>query len=187
MDHTQIEERAAYETWRAGWIRDIGVAIPLLIIWGLEWLITAIIHFAQQWYKLELAPTSVFLAAILLSAIAIGWSLFKRKSLTPAQTNRIQLAGTPVLLLILICWWLGKLGIISDTFLPVLHTLLLAGAFIFTGLLFGRMLTILGLWLFLAAVVFSAQFAGYAYLTMHAFGGVAMLTAALQFRLWIRR
>lgn len=187
MNHAQIEERAAYENWRAGWIRDVGVSIPLLIIWGLEWLITAIIHFAQQWYALGSAQTSVFLAAILLSVIAIGWSLFKRKSLTSAQTDRIQLAGTPVLLLILICWWLGKLGIISDTFLPVLHTLLLAGAFIFTGLLFGRMLTILGLWLFLAAVVFSAQFAGYAYLTLHAFGGVAMLAAALQLRQWIHR
>ncbi|MCR8643096.1 hypothetical protein NV379_10540 [Paenibacillus sp. N1-5-1-14] len=169
---------------RKNTVSSLSVLIPLFFIWGLEWIVRAGLLLAEKKYNVEGWSTYAFYGAVGLSVIAIIVSLMR-----PSWSASSHITGLfliPMLLFVLACWILQYIGAVNLFFIPIFQSFLLATGLVALGIMLGRTLTFIGLWLFAMAATLSILYLGYSPLILYASGGIAMFVAAIQLRMWNR-
>ncbi|MGG1517628.1 hypothetical protein ABE504_19595 [Paenibacillus oryzisoli] len=157
--------------------------LPLLFIWGAEWIFNAVIDFAIYWRDLDWLKTAAFITALIASFVQV-WSL--RKSAGAAEigdeTAHPLLLIVPGLLLIAAVVFLEAIEAVSPLFAPLLRAFLLAVGFVQAGLMLGRGLIYVGLWLFALTVVMGLWYLGYSAVILEGMGGIALVVSGLMLR-----
>jgi hypothetical protein len=182
------------ENKRKDWLRDAQGLITLLFIWGAEWVFSAIIDFALYWRDLDWLKQAAFITAVVASLIQI-WGM--RKLFNTADTRTTDDAaksgwGHPVLLvlpgalLVAAVAFMEAIGAVNPFFAPILRAFLLAIGFVQVGLLLGRTLIYLGVWLFALAAVMSVWYLGYSGIILEGMGGISLLVSGYMLRVWAR-
>ncbi|KRF23107.1 hypothetical protein [Paenibacillus sp. Soil787] len=192
---------------RKAWIGQANALIPLLFIWGAEWMFSALIDVAIYWRDLDWLKQAAFITAVVASLIQI-WSLrkeFRTESGEDARERTHSAAsgagarssersgwGHPALLvlpgamLIAAVALLEAIGAVSPLFAPVLRTFILAIGFVQVGLLLGRPLVYLGLWLFALSALMGVWYLGYSGVVLEGMGGISLILSGYMLRVWGR-
>ncbi|MGG1552871.1 hypothetical protein [Paenibacillus ferrarius] len=159
--------------------------LPLLFIWGAEWIFNAVIDFAIYWRDLDWLKTAAFVTALIASFVQV-WSL--RKSAGASDAEREEAAAHPLLivvpglLLIGAVVFLEAIEAVSPLFAPLLRAFLLAVGFVQAGLMLGRGLIYVGLWLFALTIVMGLWYLGYSSVILEGMGGIALVVSGLMLR-----
>lgn len=144
----------------------------LLIVWGLEWIVTALIEYFGQWFDLFWLEPFVLGTAIVLTVIlaAIGW---KNKS---GIWQRSELL--PVLMAIAGAYLLEWIGAVDPFFISIFRSIILSVLLVAAGMAGQRQLVSLGLWLFALTAVISIWFLGFSPMILGAAGGLCLVISA---------
>ncbi|MBP1964661.1 hypothetical protein [Paenibacillus aceris] len=176
------------------WIGEARALIPLLFIWGAEWIFSALVDFAIYWRDLDWLKQAALLTAVIASLIQL-WSL--RKDFRTGEEGRGLMDrsgwGHPALLLlpgvmlIAAVALLEAIGAIGPLFTPVLRAFILAIGFVQIGLLLGRPLIYLGLWLFALSALMGIWYLGYSAVVLEGMGGISLIVSGYMLRVWGRQ
>ncbi|NOU63712.1 hypothetical protein GC096_06685 [Paenibacillus sp. LMG 31461] len=181
------------ENKRKDWLRDAQGLITLLFIWGAEWVFSAAVDFALYWRDLDWLKQAAFVTAVVASLIQI-WGmrkLFNTRD-TPTTNDAVKSWGHPVFLvlpgalLVAAVAFMEAIGAVNPFFAPILRSFLLAIGFVQVGLLLGRPLIYLGVWLFALAAVMSVWYLGYSGVILEGMGGISLLVSGYMLRVWAR-
>lgn len=204
-------KRQDLENKRKAWIGQANALIPLLFIWGAEWVFSALIDVAIYWSDLDWLKQAAFITAVVASLIQI-WSLRKEFSTDSGEGARGRAHsaasgsgghaggrssersgwGHPALLvlpgamLIAAVALLEAIGAVSPLFAPVLRAFILAIGFVQVGLLLGRPLIYLGLWLFALSSLMGVWYLGYSGVVLEGMGGISLILSGYMLRVWGR-
>lgn len=182
------------ENKRKDWLRDAQGLITLLFIWGAEWVFSAIIDFALYWRDLDWLKQAAFVTAVVASLIQI-WGMRRLFNTGNARTTDDAAKsgwGHPVLLvlpgalLVAAVAFMEAIGAVNPFFAPILRAFLLAIGFVQVGLLLGRPLIYLGVWLFALTAVMSVWYLGYSGIILEGMGGISLLLSGYMLRVWRR-
>ncbi|KRE92369.1 hypothetical protein ASG89_33225 [Paenibacillus sp. Soil766] len=182
------------ENKRKDWLREAQGLIPLLFIWGAEWVFSAIIDFALYWRDLDWLKQAAFVTAVVASLIQI-WGMRKLFNTGETRTTDDTVKsgwGHPVFLvlpgamLIAAVALLEAIGAVNPLFAPILRAFLLAIGFVQVGLLLGRSLIYVGFWLFALTVLMSVWYLGYSGMVLEGMGGISLLVSGYMLRVWAR-
>lgn len=182
------------ENKRKDWLREAQGLVPLLFIWGAEWVFSAGVDFAIYWRDLDWLKQAAFITAVVASLIQI-WGM--RKSLATGDTREKDDSertgwGHPIFLvlpgamLIAAVALLEAIGAVNPLFAPILRAFLLAIGFVQVGLLLGRSLIYVGLWLFALTAVMGVWYLGYSGVILEGMGGISLLVSGYMLRVWAR-
>ncbi|WP_261303857.1 hypothetical protein [Paenibacillus andongensis] len=197
------------EDKRKAWIGQANALIPLLFIWGAEWIFSAIVDVAIYWRDLDWLKQAAFITAVVASLIQI-WSLRKEFRAESGEDTRERAHsaasgghagerssersgwGHPALLvlpgamLIAAVALLEAIGAVNPLFAPVLRAFILAIGFVQVGLLLGRPLVYLGLWLFALSALMGVWYLGYSGVILEGMGGISLILSGYMLRVWGR-
>ncbi|KQX61475.1 hypothetical protein [Paenibacillus sp. Root444D2] len=197
------------ENKRKAWIGQANALIPLLFIWGAEWMFSALVDFAIYWRDLDWLKQAAFITAVVASLIQI-WSLRKEFRADSAEGARERSTGLdghagarsnagersgwghpallvlPGAMLIAAVALLEAIGAVSPLFAPVLRAFILAIGFVQVGLLLGRPLVYLGLWLFALSALMGVWYLGYSGVVLEGMGGISLILSGYMLRIWGR-
>lgn len=187
-------KNSALANKRKIWIGEARALLPLLFIWGAEWIFSALVDFAIYWRDLDWLKQAALLTAVIASLIQL-WSL--RKDFRTGEEGK-GLAdrsgwGHPALLLlpgvmlIAAIALLEAIGAIGPLFTPVLRAFILAIGFVQIGLLLGRPLIYLGLWLFALSALMGIWYLGYSAVVLEGMGGISLIVSGYMLRVWGRQ
>ncbi|MDD9271085.1 hypothetical protein ACFPES_28965 [Paenibacillus sp. GCM10023248] len=180
---------------RKMWIDQARPLLPLLFIWGAEWIFSALVDVAVYWRDLEWLKQAALITAVVASLIQL-WSL--RKGFSAADENAGRgladrsgwghpaLLLLPGMMLIAAVATLEAIGAIGPLFIPVLRAFLLAVGFVQVGLLLGRPMMYLGLWLFVFTAIMSVWYLGYSGVVLEGMGGLSLMAGGYMLRVWGR-
>ncbi|NOU71779.1 hypothetical protein GC098_10165 [Paenibacillus sp. LMG 31458] len=201
--------RQDLENKRKSWIGQANALIPLLFIWGAEWIFSALVDVAIYWRDLDWLKQAAFITAVVASLIQI-WSLRKEFRADSAEGARERSAGSgghagagssaaehsgwghpallvlPGAMLIAAVALLEAIGAVSPLFAPVLRAFILAIGFVQVGLLLGRPLVYLGLWLFALSALMGVWYLGYSGVVLEGMGGISLILSGYMLRVWGR-
>ncbi|NEW08057.1 hypothetical protein GK047_18820 [Paenibacillus sp. SYP-B3998] len=177
---------------RKAWIGEARALLPLLSIWGIAWIFSALIDFAIVWRNFDWLKQAVLITAVAASLIQI-WNL--RKESRSESGSGVQVSdrsgwGHPIFLLlpgallIAAVALLEAIGAIGPLFTPVLRAFILAIGFVQFGLLLGKPLVYLGLWLFTLSAIMGVWYLGYSAVVLEGMGGISLLVSAYMLRVW---
>ncbi|GFZ95993.1 hypothetical protein GCM10008018_48010 [Paenibacillus marchantiophytorum] len=176
-------------TKRKAWLSQAHALIPLLFIWGAEWMFSAIMDFAIYWRDLDWLKQAAFITAVIASLVQI-WSLRKdfRKDASAEQSGwgHPALLLLPGVLLIAAIALLEAIGAVTPLFAPVLRAFVLAIGFVQVGLLLGKPLMYLGLWLFALTALMGVWYLGYSAVILEGMGGISLIAGGYMLRVWGR-
>jgi hypothetical protein len=201
-------KRQDLESKRKAWIGQANALIPLLSIWGAEWMFSALVDFAIYWRDLDWLKQAAFITAVVASLVQI-WSLRKEFRADSAEGARERSAGSgghagasaggkrggwghpallvlPGAMLIAAVALLEAIGAVSPLFAPVLRAFILAIGFVQVGLLLGRPLVYLGLWLFALSALMGVWYLGYSGVVLEGMGGISLILSGYMLRVWGR-
>ncbi|WP_246321360.1 hypothetical protein [Paenibacillus germinis] len=194
---------------RKAWIGQANALIPLLFIWGAEWMFSAIVDVAIYWRDLDWLKQAAFITAVVASLIQI-WSLRKEFRADSAEGARERSASSgghagagssagehsgwghpallvlPAAMLIAAVALLEAIGAVSPLFAPVLRAFILAIGFVQVGLLLGKPLVYLGLWLFALSALMGVWYLGYSGVVLEGMGGISLILSGYMLRVWGR-
>ncbi|MGO4269918.1 hypothetical protein AB4Z22_08755, partial [Paenibacillus sp. TAF58] len=194
---------------RKAWIGQANALIPLLFIWGAEWMFSAIVDFAIYWRDLDWLKQAAFITAVVASLVQI-WSLRKEFRTESGEGARERSAGSgghagarssvgersgwghpallvlPGAMLIAAVALLEAIGAVSPLFAPVLRAFILAIGFVQVGILLGKPLVYLGLWLFALSVLMGVWYLGYSSVILEGMGGISLILSGYMLRVWGR-
>ncbi|WP_246320472.1 hypothetical protein [Paenibacillus qinlingensis] len=182
------------ENKRKDWLREAQGLIPLLFIWGAEWVFSAAVDFALYWRDLDWLKQAAFVTAVVASLIQI-WGMRKSLGAGGTQVNvdaertgwgRPIFLVLPGAMLIAAVALLEAIGAVNPLFAPILRAFLLAIGFVQVGLLLGRSLIYLGLWLFALTAIMSVWYLGYSDVILEGMGGISLLVSGYMLRVWAR-
>ncbi|KRE47278.1 hypothetical protein [Paenibacillus sp. Soil724D2] len=197
------------ENKRKAWIGQANALIPLLFIWGAEWMFSALVDFAIYWRDLDWLKQAAFITAVVASLIQI-WSLRKEFRADSAEGARERSTGSdghagarssagersgwghpallvlPGAMLIAAVALLEAIGAVSPLFAPVLRAFILAIGFVQVGLLLGKPLVYLGLWLFALSALMGVWYLGYSGVVLEGMGGISLILSGYMLRVWGR-
>lgn len=176
---------------RKAWIHEARALIPLLFIWGAEWVFSALVDIAIYWRDLDWLKQAAFITAVVASLIQI-WGL--RKDFRAGEEGLADRSGwghpalllLPGALLIAAVALLQAIGAIGPLFTPVLRAFILAIGFVQVGLLLGRPLIYLGLWLFALSALMGVWYLGYSAVVLEGMGGISLIVCGYMLRVWGR-
>ncbi|MFD0696843.1 hypothetical protein ACFQZT_22510 [Paenibacillus sp. GCM10027628] len=177
---------------RKAWIGEARALLPLLSIWGAEWIFSALVDFAIIWRDLDWLKQAALITAVVASLIQI-WSLRKETRNDGNGEARVTDRsgwGHPIFLLlpgallIAAVALLEAIGAVGPLFAPVLRAFILAIGFVQFGLLLGRPLVYLGLWLFALSAIMGVWYLGYSAVVLEGMGGISLLVSAYILRVW---
>ncbi|MEC0229670.1 hypothetical protein [Paenibacillus alba] len=174
---------------RKAWIGEAHALIPLLFIWGGEWMFSAIMDFAIYWRDLDWLKQAAFITAVVASLIQL-WSL--RKDFRKDDSAERSGWGHPALLLlpgvmlIAAIALLEAIGAVGPLFSPVLRAFVLAIGFVQVGLLLGRPMIYLGLWMFALTALMGVWYLGYSAVILEGMGGISLIAGGYMLRVWGR-
>ncbi|NQX62459.1 hypothetical protein HQN88_26685 [Paenibacillus qinlingensis] len=175
-------------------MREAQGLIPLLFIWGAEWVFSAAVDFALYWRDLDWLKQAAFVTAVVASLIQI-WGMRKSLGAGGTQVNvdaertgwgRPIFLVLPGAMLIAAVALLEAIGAVNPLFAPILRAFLLAIGFVQVGLLLGRSLIYLGLWLFALTAIMSVWYLGYSDVILEGMGGISLLVSGYMLRVWAR-
>ncbi|MDQ0902491.1 hypothetical protein [Paenibacillus sp. V4I7] len=201
-------KRQDLENKRKAWIGQANALIPLLFIWGAEWMFSALVDVAIYWRDLDWLKQAAFITAVVASLVQI-WSLRKEFSADSAEGARERSAGSgghagarssagerdwghpallvlPGAMLIAAVALLEAIGAVSPLFAPVLRAFILAIGFVQVGLLLGKPLVYLGLWLFALSALMGVWYLGYSGVVLEGMGGISLILSGYMLRIWGR-
>lgn len=183
---------------RKDWLHNAQSLISLLFIWGAEWVFSSVIDFSIYWHDFDWLKQAAFVSAVVASLIQI-WGMRKLlgaggkdRSAELQQNSEISGWGHPIFLvlpgamLIAAVALLEAIGAVNPLFAPILRAFLLAIGFVQVGLLLGRALIYLGLWLFVLAAVMGVWYLGYSGIILEGMGGISLLMSGYMLRVWGR-
>ncbi|TXK82677.1 hypothetical protein [Paenibacillus sp. N3.4] len=188
----QNAKRTDLTNKRKAWIGEARALLPLLFIWGAEWIFSALVDFAIYWRDLDWLKQAAFITAVIASFIQI-WSL--RSQLGSGEDKKASERsgfGHPALLLlpgamlIAAVALLEAIGAVGPLFAPVLRAFILAIGFVQIGLLLGRPLVYLGLWLFALSAIMGVWYLGYSAVILEGMGGISLLVSGYMLQTWGR-
>ncbi|OAS17488.1 hypothetical protein A8708_21995 [Paenibacillus oryzisoli] len=171
-------------------MREAHGLIPLLFIWGAEWVFSAAVDFALYWRDLDWLKQAAFVTAVVASLIQI-WGMRKNTGQANEDTERTGW-GRPIFvvlpgaMLVAAVALLEAIGAVNQLFAPILRAFLLAIGFVQVGLLLGRSLIYLGLWLFALTVIMGVGYLGYSDVILEGMGGISLLVSGYMLRVWAR-
>lgn len=175
---------------RKAWLAGAKPLIPLLFIWGAEWIFSAAVDFMIIWRDLDWLKLAGLITAVVASLIQIG-GMRREKGADPASQDADRI-GNPLLLLlpgallIAAVALLEAIGAVGPLFAPVLRSFLLAVGFVQFGLVLGRPLLYLGLWLFALSAIMGVWYLGYSGIILEGMGGISLLAGGYMLRVWAR-
>ncbi|MZQ82450.1 hypothetical protein GQF01_10050 [Paenibacillus sp. 5J-6] len=173
------------------WIGEARALLPLLFIWGAEWIFSALVDIAIYWHDLDWLKQAALLTAVIASLVQL-WSLRKDFRADGEGLKDQSGWGHPALLLlpgvmlIAAIALLEAIGAIGPLFAPVLRAFILAIGFVQIGLLLGRPLIYLGLWLFALSAVMGVWYLGYSAVILEGMGGISLIVSGYMLRVWGR-
>lgn len=190
----QNTKQTALANRRKAWLYEGRALLPLLFIWGIEWIFSALVDVGIAWWNIDWLKQAAFITAVIASLIQI-WQLRKNRQTGPSpQTGGGQSSGSglgnPVLLLlpgamlVAAVALLEAVGAVSPLFSPVLRGFLLAVGFVQFGLLLGKPLLYLGLWMFALTAVISVWYLGYSAVVLEGMGGISLLACGSMLKVW---
>ncbi|BFT69019.1 hypothetical protein [Paenibacillus anseongense] len=174
------------------WIGEARALLPLLFIWGAEWMFSALMDIAIYWRDLDWLKQAALLTAVVASLVQL-WSLRKDFRADGEGLQDQSGWGHPALLLlpgvmlIAAIALLEAIGAIGPLFAPVLRAFILAIGFVQFGLLLGRPLIYLGLWLFALSAVMGVWYLGYSAVILEGMGGISLVVCGYMLRVWGRQ
>ncbi|MFC5450730.1 hypothetical protein [Paenibacillus aestuarii] len=174
---------------RKAWIGEARALLPLLAIWGAEWIFSALVDFAIIWRDLSWLKQAALITAVAASFVQI-WSL--RKDLRSDSGTVTDRSGwghpvfllLPGALLIAAVALLEAIGAVGPLFTPVLRAFILAIGFVQVGLLLGRPFVYLGLWLFALSAIMGVWYLGYSAIVLEGMGGISLIVSTYMLRTW---
>ncbi|WNR45002.1 hypothetical protein [Paenibacillus roseipurpureus] len=190
---------------RKDWLHNAQGFVALLFIWGAEWVFSAAVDFAIYWRDFDWLKQAAFVTAVVASLVQI-WGMRKQFGAggTGAGTDRDTDGGKrlqdstgggwghpiflvlPGAMLIAAVAVLEAIGAVNPLFAPLLRAFLLAIGFVQVGLLLGRALLYLGLWLFALTIVMGIWYLGYSGIILEGMGGLSLLMSGYMLRVWGR-
>lgn len=203
------KKRQDLENKRKAWIGQANALIPLLFIWGTEWMFSALVDVAIYWRDFDWLKQAAFITAVVASLVQI-WSLRKEFRAESAEGARERSAGSgghagarssagehsgwghpallvlPGAMLIAAIALLEAIGAVSPLFAPVLRAFILAIGFVQVGLLLGKPLVYLGLWLFALSALMGVWYLGYSGVVLEGMGGISLILSGYMLRVWGR-
>lgn len=194
MQNKMTQSQQQLENRRKDWLHAAQGLIPLLFIWGAEWVFGAVIDFALYWRDLDWLKQAAFVTAVVASLIQI-WGMRKSLSTGGTQVNvdaertgwgRPIFLVLPGAMLIAAVALLEAIGAVNPLFAPILRAFLLAIGFVQVGLLLGRSLIYMGLWLFALTAIMGVWYLGYSDVILEGMGGISLLVSGYMLRVWAR-
>lgn len=161
---------------------SVRTLIPYLYIWGIQWIVSAILEYGwflepRNW--LQTLSTGI---AILLSLVVFVRQSIKGRSQAFSK-QPIAAMWLPLFVMIGSIYLLHEVGAIDPHFLHLFRALILAFYLVHFGVLWAKPFVYLGLWLFALTTVLSIWYLGYAPMVVSFFGGISLLSAALLLQL----
>ncbi|WP_173186948.1 hypothetical protein [Paenibacillus alginolyticus] len=207
QQNLENQKRQNMEDKRKAWIGQANALILLLFIWGAEWIFSALVDVAIYWRDLDWLKQAAFITAVVASLIQI-WSLRKEFRADSGEGVRERSAGSlaqagarssersgwghpallvlPGAMLVAAIALLEAIGAVSPLFAPVLRAFILAIGFVQVGLLLGRPLVYLGLWLFALSALMGVWYLGYSGVVLEGMGGISLILSGYMLRVWGR-
>lgn len=171
----------AMQSQRKRWIAEASLLLPLFIIWGIEWILTAALDIGEQWAHIPWAREIILLLAVLASVITLWRAAGKQDRADGLGYAMVLLPGIMLVAGVLLLEWIGAIG---PFFIPVFRAFLLAVGYVLLGSLLGRSFTYLGIWLFALAAITGIWYLGYAYVVLEGMGGLSLLLSGWMLRSW---
>jgi hypothetical protein len=162
--------------------RRLAVFIPFFIIWGLQWMIDALLDFWGPWNPNGLVHTGITGIAVILSIVAALRQ--SRDSSSDSLWSSGIKSYLPVVALLASLWLLIYVQAIDVNYLHLFLVVALILIFLQMGIHSGSELIWLGLWLFVLTLILSIWYLGYTGVILEFFGGLSMLAAAIIIYLW---
>ncbi|CAG7649802.1 hypothetical protein ACFQI7_28370 [Paenibacillus allorhizosphaerae] len=154
-----------------------------LYIWGLEWLLSAMISFFDPGDAYGAWRVGVLLAAV--AATAAVWLRRSKNADKPSVRHTAPLsAAMPVLACTLIAAVLLRTGVVSPLYMPLLKGIVLAAAYGVLSVKLGTPLLYMGLWMLALTFTVAYAYLGYASVLLGGFGGLSLLTLGLLLNFW---
>lgn len=146
-----------------------------LLIWGLQWLSSALLGFWSQWREVESYQQFTLGAALVLTLLAFMLGAVRSRSTGGAPLSR---AGAPFLGAAALLAVLLYVQRVDWHLLPLMKGAALASGYMLAGARLGRPLRLLGLWMLVLTLVVGYWYLGYAPIVLGGFGGLSLIGAA---------
>lgn len=158
--------------------------LPLFHVWGIQWIFHAGIQIYYRWYEPSWAePVSLGIAAVISLVL-----LFRKPRETEAGEWQMTLwMLLPFAVLALSALLLAYAGAVDWTFGGMIRGLFAAFLYVQLGVLLGRSLVYVGLWLLALSIVVSIFYLGFAPIATELMGGFSLIGAGLLLQAWSRQ
>lgn len=201
-DHMKDMNKETFIHRRKTRIQKGSGLLPLLTVWGIQWIANAGLDAAEEWYNLEQAKLVLVLLTVLVSVWLAGrLFLNERRSgnqdsknatssrpgenSTDSKVSAVSLL-IPGAMLIGAVWLLEGIGAVGPLFVPIFRACLVAVVYVQFGVWLGKSLIFLGLWLFALAVVMGIWFLGFSGIVLEGMGGISLLVCSWMLHSWSR-
>lgn len=161
----------------------------LFYIWAFQWLLAGSVQWYGVW-KLPgwLLPLSALTASLASIGVLLGSGLYSRSECrTPAVRLASLYAVVPFGIAAGSMMLMEYLHAVDPFFIDLSRALLLAFFFSCMGLLLGLELMLLGVWLFLIAVIAFVWYLGFAPMILDFMGGLSLLGCGFILTAWTRK
>ncbi|WP_010272728.1 hypothetical protein [Paenibacillus senegalensis] len=156
--------------------------IPLLYIWGIQWIFQAFIGLLDDGSFPAWLSFALVAIAAALSALVIAFAGKPEKPLSLSWTN-IRRFALPYLLFAAIALLLFSLEVVERYFFPLFQGLVLSLFYMKLGLVFRRVFLYLGLWLLTLSIVIAWAYLGFLPFVISSMGGCSLIVCGLLLRL----
>jgi hypothetical protein len=153
-----------------------------LYVWGLQWIVAAIVEFIGQW-----RDVSLYQAVVLWTAVAVTIVLGARRSAAAAVARDGIAWLVPLMIGIGGLIVLQRVGAVTWFFWPVLQGFALSFGFALASPRLGLPLFWLSLWMFAVTACAAFYYLGYSSLLVGGFGGLSLLAVGWMISVWNRR
>lgn len=161
-------------------------AVPLLI-WGAQWLASAVLEFCSQWRDTDAYRQDTLWAALVLTVLWLALSgLRSRQGASGSVSEAVSRSAVPFLLAAGAFALLLYAQTAAWLLLPLLRGVVLAAGYMAAGLKLGKPLLLLGIWMLVLTGTTGFWYLGYASMALGGFGGLSLMTAAWMISLWNR-
>ena len=168
-------------------IREIKPFLPLLTVWGVEWILSAGLDVAEEWFLLDGAKAALVWLGIALSLmIAIRAGMQRRSKRRGQEEPTVQWIwqALPGLMVVGSAWLLEAVGAVGPMFVPLFRAVALAICYVQLGAWLGKALVWLGLWLFSLTAVVAVGYLGYSMVVLEGLGGASLLVCGRILQIW---
>lgn len=169
---------------RKSWLQEVPTVIPLLIVWGVEWIISACFYFTEQWFDTSLARNILYLTALFIS-VALVLRLRQQQG-KQSEWRKFEKFLLPGIMLLTAVMYLQEAGGLNYLFVILLQAFLLSICYVQFGFFLGKQLIYLGLWLFAFTIIIGSWYLGYVGEILNVMGGLSLLSCGYMLSRWKR-